>query len=285
MSQSGNSYPRSRRRSGGGFTLVEMLVVVGIIGFLIALLLPALNKAQSQAKKTQCMSNEHEAGLAMQIYADQYNGYLFPPNKGWPGQNTPQDPNTIAGFDPGPHVLSDPNAPQINYSSLPDSKTQFDVWMYYVFKSWNPPIMICPADPDPGGQHSYLVNAHLYALTMDNQKADGDGTNNIKYSSPLPAGRTPSDVIVMGEKRSSVFDCYMDPGDFDIKVEQFRHGISYGTQIHPIANSTATVSTGTGGSNYLMLDMHVETELPAAAIGGLDPWDPTATQDNQTSSQ
>jgi prepilin-type N-terminal cleavage/methylation domain-containing protein len=278
---------RRRTAVGNGFTLVEMLVVVGIIGFLIALLMPALNKAQAQAQKTQCMSNEHEIGLAMMTYAEQYGGFLFPPNKGWPAQNKPSDPNTLPGFDPAPPLVDAPaDAPPVNYGALPPSTQQFDVWMYYVFeRKWNPPVMVCPSDPDPGGMHSYLVNAHLYALSMDNQKQNGDGVGNLRYSSPLPSGRSPSDVIVLGEKLSSVYDCYMDPGDFDTKVEQFRHGVQNSNVQIQLAGSTESVAAGSGGSNYLMLDMHVQTELPAVAVGGLDPWDPTGTVSQQTSGQ
>jgi len=73
-----NSQARKR-----AFTLVELLVVIGIIAVLIGLLLPALNRAREQSKRAACSSNLRSLGQAMIIYANTFKDRL--PNSNPPG--------------------------------------------------------------------------------------------------------------------------------------------------------------------------------------------------------
>ena len=65
-------------RAKRGFTLIELIVAIAIIGILIALLLPAIQAAREAARRAKCLNNEHQIGLGMHNFAATFNH--FPPS-------------------------------------------------------------------------------------------------------------------------------------------------------------------------------------------------------------
>jgi len=208
-----------RRAFNRAFTLVELLVVIGIIALLISMLMPALANVRRQAMSAKCKSNMKQCYLFMSMYADYNKDWFAPPDLGCP----PYPPDKC-----WPSVV-------FGTQKLPPL----------------PPIMLCPADDEPAAQHSYILNDHVIKRQIRRGKTGGAGVSS-------------SDIILLGEKKSDFQDFYMEfkpdgSSDFWRLVEKYRHGIQL-------------------GSNYLMVDGHIESKAPKEAEGGLDPWDIPATQ-------
>jgi prepilin-type N-terminal cleavage/methylation domain-containing protein len=72
--------PKKGYRRAAGFTLVELLVVIGIIVVLITILLPVLNKARDSANRSACISNQRQLVIAWMLYAQEHKGRLLDPN-------------------------------------------------------------------------------------------------------------------------------------------------------------------------------------------------------------
>jgi prepilin-type N-terminal cleavage/methylation domain-containing protein/prepilin-type processing-associated H-X9-DG protein len=74
--------PSQRACAPRAFTLVELLVVIGIIGVLVGVLLPSLSKARSAAARTQCLSNMRSLAIAQVMYASDNRNYLIEASDG-----------------------------------------------------------------------------------------------------------------------------------------------------------------------------------------------------------
>ncbi len=167
--------PRCRFR--GGFSLVELLVVLGVMGLLAALLLPAIQAARESGRRSACLSNLHNLGVAMANYADTHG--MLP---------TGYVPARDARLPPGPGLCeTGAGDASVFLRALPflegggDEHVNFRVAPFLAENQTVahrlPAILSCPSDPEgrahgspaaagllPNARSGYLANAGALCL-------------------------------------------------------------------------------------------------------------------------
>jgi prepilin-type N-terminal cleavage/methylation domain-containing protein/prepilin-type processing-associated H-X9-DG protein len=211
-----------------GFTLVELLVVVAILGMLAALLLPVLAQARESARRAGCTSNLRQIGIALQAYADDHDGgYPVPP------------------LNPPPEDESDDDDDEEDLEADTDWE---DVLLPYTRSE---PIFRCPSDPSPPEffDMSYTLNA---AFVMSLHES---------------AIRYPSRTIIVADRRNSLasqdqpdlFVWWLWQGNiWPPRVHP---------DPTPAATRDLALERHAGRLNFLYVDGHVRCELFPATWG------------------
>jgi prepilin-type processing-associated H-X9-DG protein len=170
-------HPLRQRKLLVAFTLVELLVVIGIIAVLIGILLPALGRARESAKRVQCASNLRQIGMAMFSYTNDNKGF-FPAAARADKQEMQdfiywQQPSSY--WDTTLYSFSNPRT--LDRGAL----------VRYMGGHFNAANWICPSDEAnlhppafgvPAYPYSYTMN---YALDSMLDKAPANGAQSVEY--------------------------------------------------------------------------------------------------------
>jgi len=174
-----------RIRRASGFTLVELLVVIGIIAILMSMLMPALSRAKQKANRIECVNNIRQIGLSATLYA---------------GDHDSEYPRRMHLTNAWMFALK----PYYGNNSLTNN---------YTSKEGNSRILKCPSDRWLEWR-SYLINGFNDYWQEHLSPIDYRLVMNWSYSHGLKdsAIKLPSETIIFGEKRIGSYHVHMDFG-------------------------------------------------------------------------
>jgi prepilin-type N-terminal cleavage/methylation domain-containing protein/prepilin-type processing-associated H-X9-DG protein len=199
-----------------GFTLVELLVVIGIIALLIAILLPSLNKARQSAYRVKCVSNLRQIGLAMFMYTNDNRG-LFPGSS----RANYQAINDFIYWQQ-PAIAWNRGLPIDASHHTPQQDQDLGALVRYMGGHFDPNVWTCPADSlirpitttVNGASITYPYSYSMNDLLSANLPAFDPNSYNYfnQRVAKMSAIRHASDTVMMVEES----ELSIDDGDFTI---------------------------------------------------------------------
>jgi prepilin-type N-terminal cleavage/methylation domain-containing protein len=231
------------------FTLVEMLIVLGIIALLIAILLPSLSRARAQAKQVSCQARLQQWGVAFELYTADNSG-CYPHIDGLDRQDgsTPRRPADLADYcgwvDVLPRYVGEKPWRSFPPFKHPGPKTIFQ----------------CPAAVlAPAAEYSYkpLRNGYFsYAMNSCLELDENCWHNPTDTIGPMPSFLKTS-LIRTPSRLGILFDQLLDP-DFGYDGKRRERSAGQHCGSYPKAFSSRHPRSSVLGGSILFGDYHVE---------------------------